>query len=129
MQTVPHVLVVDNDRSIRELLRMVLERSGVAALLADSPSEAEAQLLDADIRLLVLDLHLSAGQTGHDLVADWRERHLLRPFLMLTGRPLDPRVVALERDPLCRGIWGKPFDILAFGRRVRELAEEESWAN
>jgi DNA-binding response OmpR family regulator len=55
---VPTVLVVEDERDIRDLLRRYLERAGLAVLTTGSGAEAISMLADGGVDLAVLDLGL-----------------------------------------------------------------------
>jgi len=78
------ILVVEDERKLRELLRSYLEREGFSVLTAGTGAEALSIAEDADPDLVVLDLGLP--DIGGDTVAtDLRERSNV-PIVMLTAR-------------------------------------------
>ncbi|GJD29768.1 Transcriptional regulatory protein OmpR [Methylobacterium adhaesivum] len=91
----PHILVVDDDRRVRELLTRFLYEQGfrvtAAANVAEARSKAQCFVFDA----LVLDV-MMPGETGFDYARQVRETSRV-PILMLTARsnPND-RVMGLE---------------------------------
>ena len=89
----PTVLVVEDERDIRELLRRYLERAGLSVLTTASGAEALRLLSTAD--LVVLDLGLP-DIDGTDVL---REIHALGtiPVIVLTARSTtDDRIHVLE---------------------------------
>ncbi|MFM8939041.1 MAG: response regulator transcription factor, partial [Phenylobacterium sp.] len=95
-----HLLVVDDDDRIRELLRAFLRRRGFRVSVA-AGAEAARRLLDAlDFDLAILDV-MMPGEDGLSLVAWLRSqpgRTGRLPVLMLTARG-DPedRIEGLRR--------------------------------
>ena len=78
------ILVVEDERKLRELLRSYLERDGFSVLSAGTGSEALSIAEDANPDLVVLDLGLP--DIGGDTVAtELRERSNV-PIVMLTAR-------------------------------------------
>ena len=69
----PHLLVVDDDRRIRDLLSRYLAREGYRVTTAGSASEARAKLDSLSFDLLVLDV-MMPGETGFDLARSIRAR-------------------------------------------------------
>ena len=65
----PHVLVVDDDRDIRDLLARFLERHGLRVTAVRDAREARRTLPLGHFQLVVLDL-MMPGETGLDL-ARW----------------------------------------------------------
>ena len=72
-----HILVVDDDRRIRDLLSRYLAQQGYRVTTAASASEARAKLRGLDFDLLVLDVGLPDG-SGLDLCKALRQ-HWPRP--------------------------------------------------
>ena len=52
----PHILVVDDDRRIRELLKKYLSENGYRVSTAESAAEARARMAGIAFDLLVLDV-------------------------------------------------------------------------
>jgi PAS domain S-box-containing protein len=91
----PVVLLVDDDRFVREILTMSLEDSGHAVLAADSGAAAMALLLDgAPADIVVTDLTMP-GMDGIELIrrAQGRRPHL--PAILLTGYAGDGAAMAV----------------------------------
>lgn len=89
----PTVLIVEDERDIREVLRRYLERAGLSVLTTASGAEALRLLASAD--LVLLDLGLP-DIDGTDLL---REIHLLErlPVIVLTARSTtEDRIRGLE---------------------------------
>jgi two-component system phosphate regulon response regulator OmpR len=91
----PHVLVVDDDRRLRDLLARFLTEAGyrvtTAASAAEARAKAESFLFDA----LVLDV-MMPGETGFDYARSLRQTSQV-PILMLTARSdAADRVTGLE---------------------------------
>ena len=79
-----HLLVVDDDDRIRELLKVFLARHGFRVTGA-ADAAAARRLLDAlHFDLLVLDV-MMPGEDGFSL-AEWVRRQSAAPVLMLTAR-------------------------------------------
>lgn len=90
-----HLLLVDDDRRIRELLSRFLQRNGYRVTLASSADEAQTHLRSFAFDLLVLDV-MMPGESGLELTAAVREASDV-PILMLTAlTDVDDRVRGLE---------------------------------
>ena len=89
------VLVVEDDREIRELLRRYLERAGYAVWTTGSGAEAIRMLERGGVRLVVLDLGLPDLDGLEVLRAARDDREV--PVLVLTARgELPDRIRGLE---------------------------------
>src|ERR1051326_2289299 len=95
----PHLLVVDDDARLRELLRRYLSDNGFRVTLAADATEARARLAGFAFDLVVLDV-MMPGENGFELTRALRHEraddHL--PVLLLTAmaEPED-RVNGLEQ--------------------------------
>lgn len=91
----PHVLVVDDDRRLRELLSRFLSDNGYRVSAAPSAADADARLSHLTFDALVLDV-MMPGENGFDFARRLRLTSGV-PILMLTARanPAD-RVTGLE---------------------------------
>ena len=90
-----HVLVVDDDARIRELLRKFLTREGFWVTAARDAAHARALLEGLEFDIIVLDV-MMPGEDGLRLTASLRE-YLTTPILLLTARgDADDRIKGLE---------------------------------
>jgi two-component system OmpR family response regulator len=95
MSDAGHILVVDDDREIRSLLRDYLERNGFRATAVADGQETRRALECGHFNLIVLDLMLP-GESGLEICRMLRTTSDI-PIIMLTalGEEVD-RVVGLE---------------------------------
>jgi two-component system phosphate regulon response regulator OmpR len=91
----PHVLVVDDDRRLRDLLTRFLSDHGFRVTAAPTAAEAETRMQQFAFDALVLDV-MMPGENGFDFARRLRNGSRV-PILMLTARanPSD-RVTGLE---------------------------------
>ncbi|MBV8837384.1 MAG: response regulator [Alphaproteobacteria bacterium] len=91
----PHLLVVDDDRRIRDLLSRFLNGEGYRVTTADNAADARAKLGSLAFDLLVLDV-MMPGETGFQLAKSLRQTSAV-PILMLTAKAeADSRIAGLE---------------------------------
>jgi len=91
----PHILVVDDDPQIRELLEDYLQENALRVSVVASGTEMSRILADEAIDLVILDLRL-AGEDGMAIVRTLRDSSAI-PIVMLTGvRDEADRVMGLE---------------------------------
>lgn len=97
METTDHILVVDDDRDIRELVVDYLVKSGYRATGAANGKEMRAMLDKQAVDLVVLDI-MMPGDDGLILCRQLRSgQHKDLPILMLTARHDDmDRILGLE---------------------------------
>lgn len=103
----PHILVVDDDTRLRELLKSFLSRNGFRVTAAADAREARERVGAIDFDLLVLDV-MMPGESGLELTAALRKDRTV-PILMLTamGEARD-RIAGLERG--VDDYLAKPFE-------------------
>ncbi len=91
----PHILVVDDDTRLRELLKKFLSENNLLVVTASDAADARAKLVGLAFDLIVLDL-MMPGESGLDFARDLRRTNAV-PILMLTamGEPED-RITGLE---------------------------------
>jgi len=135
----PHILVVDDDTRLRELLRTFLSKNGFRVTVASHATEARERLGVLDFDLIVLDV-MMPGQTGLDFASEIRRSDDV-PILMLTamgdtkdriagletgvddylGKPFEPRELllriqnVLKRNRAAAGPPGEPQRMVSFG--------------
>jgi two-component system phosphate regulon response regulator OmpR len=80
----PHLLLVDDDRRIRDLLSRFLGNEGYRVTTAKSAADARAKLTGLHFDLLILDV-MMPGETGFDLARSIRISSAV-PIIMLTAR-------------------------------------------
>jgi two-component system OmpR family response regulator len=95
METMPHILVVDDDREIRDLLARFLERNRFRVTSVRDAREARRAWPSGHFHLVVLDLMLP-GEGGLEL-SRWMRSQSDVPIVMLTamGEETD-RIIGLE---------------------------------
>jgi two-component system phosphate regulon response regulator OmpR len=91
----PHVLVVDDDRRLRDLLTRFLSENGYRVTAAASAAEARSKTENFLFDALVLDV-MMPGESGFDYARSIRRTSQV-PILMLTARSdTSDRVTGLE---------------------------------
>jgi len=96
MSELPHILVVDDDTRLRELLRRYLSEHDFIVSVARDAAEARKLLSGITFDLLVLDV-MMPGEDGLSLTRSIREDGNT-PVLLLTARgEVEDRIAGLER--------------------------------
>lgn len=103
----PRVLLVEDDPSVRDATRMLLQVEGYRVVAVSSLKEALRVTREQGIDLLVTDYHLSDGETGTDVIAALRQAlGATLKAVLLTG-DTSSAIKDLPLDPLMR-IASKP---------------------
>jgi two-component system OmpR family response regulator len=120
MRDTDHVLVVDDDRGIRELVCAYLEKQGLRTSAAADGREMRALLQRFTPDAIVLDVMLP-GDDGLVLCREIRSgKHRAVPILMLTARDEETdRVVGLELG--ADDYMPKPFSVRELLARLRAV--------
>ena len=93
----PHVLIVDDDRNIREPLARFLESNAFEVSAADSAAAARKVLAASQIDLVVLDI-MMPGEDGLALCRSLRqEGHLPVVFISALADEVDRMFLATPR--------------------------------
>lgn len=97
MEHIDHILVVDDDREIRELVSSYLKKNGLRASLAADGRQMRTFLEGNTVDLIVLDV-MMPGDDGLVLCRELRaSKHKAIPVLMLTARDDEmDRIIGLE---------------------------------
>lgn len=143
----PHLLLVDDDRRIRDLLSRFLASEGYRVTTAASAGDARSKLLGLHFDLLILDV-MMPGETGFDLARFIRTSSSV-PIVMLTARhepesrieglqigaddyvakPFEPRELALRINNILKRAAPPPqvaiVEKIAFGPYVYHLERGE----
>ena len=103
----PHILVVDDDRRLRELLTRYLSDNGFRVSAARDTQDARAALSAMQFDGLIVDV-MMPGENGFDFAKHIRQSSDV-PIMMLTARSdADNRVMGLEIG--VDDYLGKPFE-------------------
>jgi len=114
----PHILIVDDDRRIRELLSRFLSGEGYRVSTADSGVQARAKLGGLSFDLLILDV-MMPGESGVELATFIRENSGV-PILMLTARhEIDHRIEGLQAG--ADDYLAKPFEPRELSLRISNI--------
>ena len=114
----PHLLVVDDDRRIRDLLSRFLAGEGYRVTTADNAKDARAKLTGLSFDLLILDV-MMPGETGFDLAKAIRGTSSV-PILMLTARDgAESRIEGLQIG--ADDYLSKPFEPRELSLRIANI--------
>ena len=119
----PHLLVVDDDERLRNLLHRYLTSKGYRVTAAANAADARALMKSIAFDLLVLDV-MMPGESGFDLTKSLRTRSQV-PILILTAKgDAEDRIAGLELG--ADDYLPKPFEprelLLRVGALLRRAA-------
>ena len=115
------ILIVDDDRSIRELLSMHLEERGFGVVSAATGAEGFKLASESAPAAIVLDMRLPDG-SGIDLIPELKKRSAEAPVLMITAHH-DMATTILAMKAGAFDYIHKPIDIQAFDAALDRALE------
>lgn len=119
-ETKKRVLIVDDDPAIRQIVRVLLERDGVSADIAEDGERATAMLRAGDYGVVLLDL-LMPRLDGRGVIVYMREHHIDTPVIVISAvgdvaNDLDPQLVLV--------VLQKPFEARDLRKVVAAVLEK-----
>lgn len=119
-----HILVVDDDTRIRELLTEYLSRNGYRVTAAESAGDARLKMRGLEFDLLILDV-MMPKEDGVSFARSMRAEMHDVPILMLTAlSELEQRIEGLEAG--ADDYLSKPFDPRELLLRVSNIVKRSS---
>lgn len=114
------VLIVDDDPAVRQILRVLLERDGVQADIAEDGERATAMLRQRPYSVVLLDL-MMPRLDGRGVIAFMNEQRIETPVIVISAvgevaEDLDPRLV--------RVVMQKPFEARDLRKVVAAVMEK-----
>jgi two-component system phosphate regulon response regulator OmpR len=121
-----HILVIDDDDRIRELVKEYLNDNGFAVSTGNSAEEAKIKLGYFKFDLIVLDV-MMPGQNGFDLTKEIKKNSNV-PIILLTAKgEVENRIQGLELG--ADDYLGKPFEPKELLLRIRNIVKKSKKIN
>ena len=90
------VLVIEDDQSVRVLVRAVLEKNGNSVAQADNAADGQELAFNNEYDIIILDLGLPDGN-GYDICKNIRDQDITTPVLILSAeQETDVKVKCLK---------------------------------
>ncbi len=114
------ILLVDDDQPLRDMLSRSFEREGHQVTAVADGDAALAAAADRPFDVVLLDVALGAGPTGHDVARALRRRRDVVPIIMLTA--LDSEADAVQGlEAGADDYVTKPFGLAELRSRIRAV--------
>ena len=126
VDSINHILVVDDDDRIRSLLKDYLEDNNYIVSTAENAEEAKNKLEHFKFDLIILDV-MMPGQNGYDLTKDVKKKMKI-PIILLTAKgEVENRIKGLELG--ADDYLGKPFEPKELLLRVKNIINKSTKIN
>jgi CheY-like chemotaxis protein len=122
------ILVVDDDRLILEVVKLILEREGIVTHCVESGEEALEKLNERTFSLMITDLNMP-GMDGLELARIGMEIAPQMPIIMDTGS-ISPKITRLAKEIGISKILSKPFLPIVLLETIRDvMGTRREWAS
>jgi len=113
------ILVVDDEKTIRELLTKIIENMGHEVILASDGKEGFYSFVNNSIDLVVTDFDMPF-MNGWNLTHNIKERSPETPVVLVTGSEIYNNGMQ-TKDNLFNSVVLKPFDLQEIKESIREF--------
>lgn len=121
-----HVLIVDDDDRIRDLLKDFLSNNGYIVSTAENADQAQSRLENIKYDIIILDV-MMPGQDGFELTKVIKKKVKV-PIILLTAKgEVENRIKGLELG--ADDYLGKPFEPKELLLRVRNIINKDDKIN
>ena len=121
-----HILVVDDDDKIRDLLKQFLSEKGFIISTANNSIEAKKKIDIFNFNLIILDV-MMPGQTGYELTEELKQKKDI-PVILLTAKgEVENRIHGLQLG--ADDYLGKPFDPQELLLRINNIIKNNDNRN
>ena len=118
-----HILIVDDDDRIRNLLKDYLSENGYIVSTAESASQAKERLQYIKFDIIILDV-MMPGQDGYDLTKEIKKQ-IKVPVILLTAKgEVENRIKGLELG--ADDYIGKPFEPKELLLRIKNIINKNN---
>tara|TARA_Y100001970_G_scaffold294142_1_gene447475 strand:- start:16857 stop:17534 length:678 start_codon:yes stop_codon:yes gene_type:complete len=121
-----HILVVDDDNKIRELIKKFLNDKGFIVSTAMNADDAKNKISIFNFNLIILDV-MMPGQSGFELTKELKESKSI-PIILLTAKgEAENRIEGLELG--ADDYLGKPFEPKELLLRIKNVIKKDNNVN
>ena len=122
----PHILIVDDDKRILELINDYLNKNNFRVSTADNAINAREKIQNIEFDLIILDI-MMPGESGLTLTDSLKKNNFKTPILLLSalGNPED-RIKGLEIG--ANDYLTKPFEPKELLLRMKNLIQKNKYS-
>ena len=118
-----HILVIDDDERLRDLLRRFLEESGFRVTDAGNASEARQILSGIMFDLLIIDI-MMPGETGLEFLQELRKKDNVPALFLTAMSETEHRIEGLETG--ADDYMSKPFEPRELVLRIKRILQRKA---
>ena len=123
MENNNHILIVDDDNRIRDLLKDYLSENNYIVSTAENADQAKERLKYFKFDIIILDV-MMPGQNGYELTKEIK-RKIKVPIILLTAKgEVENRIKGLELG--ADDYLGKPFEPKELLLRIKNIIEKNN---
>ena len=121
-----HILIVDDDNRIRDLLKEYLNENNYIVSTSENAEEAKIKLSYLKFDLIILDV-MMPGENGYSLTKDIKKK-IKVPIILLTAKgEVESRIKGLELG--ADDYLGKPFEPKELLLRIKNIIDKNNKIN
>ncbi len=121
-----HILIVDDDNRIRDLLKEYLNENNYIVSTSENAEEAKIKLSYLKFDLIILDV-MMPGENGYNLTKDIKKK-IKVPIILLTAKgEVESRIKGLELG--ADDYLGKPFEPKELLLRIKNIIDKNNKIN
>ena len=123
MENRDHILVVDDDNRIRNLLKDYLSENNYIVSTAENSDQAKEKLKYLRFDIIILDV-MMPGQNGYELTKEIKKQNKI-PIILLTAKgEVESRIKGLELG--ADDYLGKPFEPKELLLRIKNIIKSKT---
>ena len=122
-----HILVIDDDDRIRELLKQFLDKNGFITTISPNAEDAKEKVSKYIFDVIVVDL-MMPGENGLEFLIDIRKNNYKTPAIMLTAMSdIENKTQCFEGG--CDDYLVKPFEPQELILRIKNILKKTKQTN
>jgi len=118
-----HILVVDDEKSLREFLTILLEQEGYEVTTADTVASGIERIAGESFDLVMCDLKLPDG-SGLEVLGEARKRQVESPFIIITAHTTPQHALEALRAGAAEYL-SKPFNVEDLKLILTKLVDDD----
>ena len=119
-----HILVVDDEKSLREFLTILLEQEGYEVTTADTVASGIERIAGESFDLVMCDLKLPDG-SGLEVLGEARKRQVESPFIIITAHTTPQHALEALRAGAAEYL-SKPFNVEDLKLILTKLVDDDA---